>query len=212
MTSWSARYRRTRHQPLELLPKATMPPSATNRMLDLRYRLEYAALRLIAGLIRSVPLEVATRYSAAIWMSIAPRMRRHRRALANLQIAFPEKSDAEREAIARAMWGNLGRVMAETIWIDRLSQQPERFEFASKRTLDRYRGKLGPAVGVTLHMGNWELAIWPFTEAGGNPAAIFRMVTNPYIDAYLRAQRKALFPGGLFGKGQAEETNGRPGS
>ena len=67
------------------------------------------------------------------------------------------------------------------------------------------RGKLGPAVGVTLHMGNWELAIWPFTEAGGRPAAIFRMVKNPYVDAYLRAQRQGLYPGGLFGKGQIEE-------
>jgi KDO2-lipid IV(A) lauroyltransferase len=185
--------------------KAIMPPSTTSLLRDVRFRLEYAALRLVAGLIRAVPLEVATRHSAAIWALIAPRMRRHQRALENLRIAFPEKTEAEREAIARAMWANLGRVMAETMWIDRLAQQPERFEFVSKSTLDRYRGKLGPAVGVTLHMGNWELAIWPFTEAGGNPAAIFRMVTNPYIDAYLRAQRRALFPGGLFGKGQIEE-------
>ena len=187
------------------LPKVSMPPSASDRLLDLRYRLEYAGLRLLAGLIRVLPLDIATRYSAAIWMLVAPRLRRHRRALENLAIAFPEKTPEEREAIAKAMWGNLGRVMAETMRIDLLIKEPERFEFVSKRVLDRYRGKLGPAIGVTLHMGNWELAIWPFTEAGGNPAAIFRMVKNPYVDAYLRGQRTGLFPGGLFGKGQVEE-------
>ena len=182
-----------------------MPPTAPSLLLDLRYRLEYAALRLLAGLIRSVPLDVAVHWSAVAWTLIAPRLRRHTRALENLAIAYPEKTHEEREAIAHAMWGNLGRVMAETMRIDLLIRDPERFEFVSKKVLDRYRGKLGPAVGVTLHMGNWELAILPLTEAGHKPAAIFRMVKNPYVDAYLRKQREGLFPGGLFGKGQIEE-------
>lgn len=182
-----------------------MAPDKLSFLLDLRYRLEYAALRLLAGLIRALPLDVAVSSSAAVWAFVAPKLRRHRRALENLAIAYPDKTPEEREAIARAMWANLGRVMAETMRIDMLIKEPERFELVSKRMFDRYRGKMGPVVGVTLHMGNWELAIWPFTEAGGNPAAIFRMVKNPYVDAYLRDQRKDLFPGGLFGKGQIEE-------
>ncbi len=174
-------------------------------LTDARYRLEYAGLRVIVGIARLGPLETATRISAAAWTLIAPHLRRHQRALANLAIAYPEKTVAEREVIARAMWGNLGRVMVETMRIDTISQQPERFDFLSKRMFDRYRGKSGPMIGVTLHQGNWELAIWPFTEAGGNPAAIFRMVKNPYVDAYLRRQRQQLFPGGLFGKGDDAE-------
>lgn len=182
------------------MPSETMP-----RLLDLRYRLEYAGLRLLAGLVRAIPLDVAVRCSAAMWMLIAPRLRRHRRALENLAIAFPEKTPEDREAIAKSMWGNLGRVMAETMRVDRMIKEPERFDFVDKRVLDRYRDKIGPMIGVTLHMGNWELAIWPFTEARGNPAAIFRMVKNPYVDAYLRAMRRDLYPGGMFGKGQIEE-------
>ncbi len=183
-----------------------MPSRSHALLTDLRHRLEYAALRGIAALVRLGPLETAAGISAALWTLIAPRLRRHQRALANLAIAYPEKTLPEREAIARAMWGNLGRVMVETMRIDRLAREPERFEFISRRMFDRYRGKLGPAIGVTLHQGNWELAIWPFTEAGGNPAAIFRMVKNPYVDAYLRRQRQELFPGGLFGKGEEAES------
>ena len=78
---------------------------------------------------------------------------------------------AEREAIALAMWGNLGRVMAEIMQIDRLISEPGRIEIASQKVFARYKDKLGPAIGVSLHMGNWELAIWPLTIAGANPAA-----------------------------------------
>jgi KDO2-lipid IV(A) lauroyltransferase len=171
---------------------------------DLRYRLEYAALRLLVALVRLMPLDTASNLSAWAWQKIAPRNRRHQRALANLAIAFPEKSEAEREAIARAMWGNLGRVMAETMQIDRLIAEPDRIEILNHEVFCRYKDKIGPAIGVSLHMGNWELAIWPLTVAGANPAAVYRHVNNPYVDAFLRNQRKDLYPAGLLGKGRID--------
>jgi Kdo2-lipid IVA lauroyltransferase/acyltransferase len=184
--------------------KTDVPPRTWSRAKDVRYRLEYAGLRLIVAGIRALPLETATRVSAFFWQLIAPRLRRHHRALANLAIAYPEKSAAERQAIAVAMWGNLGRIMAETMQIDRLIREPERIEIISPTFL-RYKNKLGPVVGASLHMGNWELAVWPLTLAGATPAAVYRTVNNPYVDAYLRAQRRDLYPGGLFGKGTLED-------
>ena len=181
-----------------------VPPRTWPLAKDLQWRAEYAALRLIIAGIRALPLETATRVSAFFWRLIAPRLRRHQRALANLAIGFPEKTPAEREAIARAMWANLGRVMAETMQIDRIIADPERIEMVGP-AFSRYKGKLGPVIGTSLHMGNWELAIWPLTAAGTNPAAVYRTVNNPYVDAYLRAQRRSLYPGGLFGKGTLDD-------
>ena len=103
------------------------------------------------------------------------------------------------------MWENLGRVMAETMTIDRIIADPSRLEIISEHMFSRYRGKPGAAIGVTLHMGNWELAIWPLTESGKNPAAIYRAVNNPYVDRYLRWLRRDLYPGGLLGKGRSHE-------
>jgi Kdo2-lipid IVA lauroyltransferase/acyltransferase len=177
-----------------------MPPF----LLDLQHRVEYGALRLLAALIRAMPLEVGANVSGKLWRLIAPLNRRHKRALANLAIAFPEKSVAEREAIARAMWENLGRVMAETMQIDRIIAEPDRIqlELHTARFFPRYKGKMGAAVGVTLHMGNWELAAWPLTQMGNNPAAVYRSVNNPYVDRYLRGLRRNLYPGGLLGRGR----------
>jgi KDO2-lipid IV(A) lauroyltransferase len=173
-------------------------------LLDLRYRLEYALVRAIAALVRAAPIDVSATVSGKIWRLVAPFDRRHRRALENLAIAYPEKTVQQREAIARAMWENLGRNMAETMQIDRIIADPDRIEIVNKALFARYRNKMGAAIGVSLHMGNWELAIWPFTLAGNNPAAVYRTVKNPYVDRYLRDMRRQLYPGGLLGKGRVD--------
>src|SRR5208337_5475486 len=98
-------------------------------LLDLRHRLEYGFLLAIVLFVRAMPLGMATAVSAGAWRFIAPKTRRHRRALKNLEKAMPEKTAAEREAIALAMWDNLGRVMAETVLLDRILKDPSRIEF-----------------------------------------------------------------------------------
>lgn len=177
---------------------------------DLQFRLEYLALRTVIALSRALPLERATAASAWTWRRLAPVInpKRHARALANLAVALPEKTDAEREAIVAAHWENLGRVMVETMRLDHILNDPQRVEIKSWKTFARYRDKLGPIVGVSLHMGNWELAVWPLTLAGANPAAVYRSVNNPYVDRYLRDQRRNLYPGGLYGRGRVEGEHG----
>lgn len=175
-----------------------MPPT----LVDVRYRLEYGLLMVLVRLVRLMSVDRAAGVSAAIWGWVGPRSRRHKRTLQNLAIAFPDRTLPEREAIAGAMWRNLGRVMAEVMHIDRLISDPSRITIRNGAMFQRYRDKLGPAIGCSLHMGNWELAIWPFVLAGGDPAAVYRIVKNPYVDAYLRYQRRDLYPGGLLGKGK----------
>jgi KDO2-lipid IV(A) lauroyltransferase len=176
----------------------------------LQFRLEYVVLRAVAGAVRLVPLDAATHLSAWCWRRLAPLInpKRHNRALDNLRIAFPEKSEEERKAIALKHWENLGRVMAETMRIDQLIADPSRLTIKNPEVFSRYSSKLGPIVGASLHMGNWELAIWPLTVAGADPACVYRTVNNPYVDRYVRYQRRDLYPGGLFGRGKVEGDHG----
>lgn len=171
-------------------------------LTDLRYRLEYLVLRVIIGFFRLMPLDTAADVSAWFWRTLAPRTRRQKKALDNIAIAFPDMPQAERERIAFAMWDNMGRVMAEMMQIDRILDQPERITIEDDFVVRRYAGKMGPAIAVSLHMGNWELAMWPFALCDAQPAAVYRLVKNPYVDAYLRSMRQRLYPGGLFAKGR----------
>ena len=190
------------------MPIPTEKPISNTR--DLQFRLEYLFLRAVVGVVRIFPLEVATGISARVWRFLAPRInpKRHQRALDNLAIAFPEKSGAERAALADAHWGNLGRVMVETMRLNEILDDPSRIEIRSGKVFGRYKDKLGPIVGISLHLGNYELAIWPLALAGANPAAVYRSVNNPYVDEFLRHMRDRLYPGGLFGRGGVEGDHG----
>lgn len=177
---------------------------------DLQFRLEYALLRAVVAAFRAMPLPLARGFSAKSWRLLAPIVnpKRHARALDNLKIAFPDATPAWRRDIALKHWENLGRVMVETICLDRILKTPGAIEIESAASFARYRSKMGPVIGVSLHLGNYELAIWPLTLAGQSPAAVYRSVNNPYIDAYLRHQRRDLYPGGLFGRGKVEGDHG----
>jgi KDO2-lipid IV(A) lauroyltransferase len=171
-------------------------------LLDLRYRAEYVILRLIVGFCRLFPLDTAANFAARTLTRFAPGGRRHKKALANLEIAFPEKTPEEREAIAVKMWDNIGRVIVETMQIDRIMDEPDRIKIEDDVYL-RYKGKMGTVVAASMHMGNWELAVWPLVLSKSNIAAVYRLVKNPYVDSYLRSMRGRLYPGGLFAKGRA---------
>lgn len=172
-------------------------------LLDIKHRLEYALLRLLIGIVRLFPLGLASDISARITQKISRGGRRHRNAMANLAIAYPEMPEEEREKIAMDMWDNIGRVIIEAMLIDRILANPDKYiEIENRPMVMRYKDKMGATIAATLHLGNWELSSWPLAVAGARTAAVYRLVKNPYVDDYLSDKRKILIPGGLFGKGK----------
>jgi Kdo2-lipid IVA lauroyltransferase/acyltransferase len=167
----------------------------------LKHRVHYALFFVSLGLLRLLPLDWAVSLCARVWSVIGRSRRRHAHALANLKQAFPGMTDADHERIARAMWVNLGRVVAETMLLDRILKQPERMKIANLDHLTSLMEEPRPQIGVTLHMGNWELAAWGCAASGGKPAGVYRQLENPYVDRTLRRHREHLYPGGLFTKG-----------
>jgi len=171
-------------------------------MRRIRHAAEYGALSVLFYVARLLPLSWASALSVGIWRIIGPRHRRHQRALDNMARALPDTTRHDRERIAREMWANMGRTTAEALFLDRIAAEPDRFEVIGLDTFAMHMGQPGPHIGVTLHMGNWELAVWPCAISGGNPAGVYRPIENPHVDRLLRRKRQFLYPGGLFGKGK----------
>jgi len=168
---------------------------------SLIYRLEAIILRLAVGLFRLIPMDVAASIMGFFWRTIAPRTYRHKRALSHLEKAYPEMEPVERERIARGMWDNLGRVAAETFFIDRLMKDERRFEpIADKATQQVLDGETG-AIFVSLHTGNWELCVQPAARNGVEIAGVYQALKNPIADEMLRNMRQSLYAAGLHSKG-----------
>lgn len=170
------------------------------------FYLEYALVRLVAGVLRRLTIEQASAISAAICGALGPWTKLHRRALANLADAFPEAGDFEHRRIAKAMWRNTGRTLAETILFDRLVDDHERIKFVNGEKLTRQFSQTNGFVGATLHLGNWELATWACTLSGGRLVGVYKPQRNPLIDRYLRTIREPHYPDGLHHKGTRGQT------
>ena len=177
------------------------PPGA----VSLKQRLEYLGLRAAVGLARVVPIRALTATGAGLAWTVGPWLRQNRRALTNLAQAFPDKSEAERRRIARAMWANMGRTFAEMLVLDRLVADETCITVADTAHWQARFSTPGPSIACTLHTGNWELGVSPVKRFGREPAGVYKPLDNPLVDRWLAGARRDLYPGGLLGKGESDD-------
>lgn len=168
---------------------------------SLRLRLERGGIFLIQSLFWPLPLSLTSWFMGKVWQRIGPRTRRHRRAQAQLAQALPELSEGKRQEILWGMWENLGRVFAEALFLPRLLTRATSFSYQ----LDSVEPILNAlphrsCVMVSLHSGNWEIAVLPALLWGFAPAGVYQTLTNPFVEKHLYQKRAPLYPGGLLPK------------
>jgi len=139
---------------------------------------------------------------------LAPRIGRwlphHRFALENLRLAFPEKSEPEREVIARQSWANLGRTVCEYPHLDVLYDgdglRVESHD-ATKKRLTAMREAGQPVLIFGAHLANWELPAVIAHAFGQRAAILYRTPNNPFIAADIVKMREpimgTLIPAGI---------------
>lgn len=126
-----------------------------------RRALRAAVIRAFIRAAMLLPLSVAAAIGAALgragWV-LSSQLRRDMRA--SLAVAFPERTAAERDAIARASLVHLGQVAGEVVtmrrWaarVDEVVEAPPAAVAAVERAWARRKG----IIFVLGHIGNWEL-------------------------------------------------------
>jgi len=111
-----------------------------------------------------------------------------RTGMRNLEIAFPEKSEAERRVLLRGTFENLGRVLGEMSQFR--STTPANIERIVDFTLDEETQSLYHRVkeekrGVLIttgHLGNWEMLVFAFAALHEPIAYLARPLDNPLIE------------------------------
>ncbi len=166
--------------------------------------IEAAAARIAIAIFGALPLDRASALGGWLARKIGPRAGVSRIARRNLARAFPERSAAEIEAILRAMWDNLGRVVAEYPHLGdfELDGPRRRVEVVGREHVERLRDDGIGGIFVSAHLGNWEIASLGATRNGLPLTHIYRSANNPHVERILRRLR-APIGGRHFPKGAA---------
>jgi Kdo2-lipid IVA lauroyltransferase/acyltransferase len=177
---------------------ASDPPTARISLTD---RLEAAAAWMFFAAMGALPIAAASALGGGLARLIGPRLGVTQRARRNLAAALPALSEAERAALMRGMWDNLGRVAAEYPHLQRIRvfAPGGRVETHGFERLARAAADKRPAIVFSAHIANWEigaLAAWQF---GLDIVQIYRAANNPLVDrmvARFRGDRSEFIPKG----------------
>ncbi|MBV9045470.1 MAG: lysophospholipid acyltransferase family protein [Alphaproteobacteria bacterium] len=172
--------------------------------MRLRYGLEAAAFFGFIGLTRLIGLDASSALGGFIGRNIFYRVKPIMdRARENLRAAFPEKTEAEREAIIVEMCDNLGRTVAEYGHLDKFSVDGPnaRFEVAGNEIAQEAVARGKGVMFFSGHFANWEMMPFTAKQLGYEGGEVYRPQNNPIIDKWLVDQRAKNGPSDQIAKG-----------
>jgi len=170
-----------------------------------RYRLEAFGFWVVIGLLKLLPLDMASAIMGTLFRKVGPQIRVSRRAERNLQKVFPDMNPPEISDVIQGMWDHLGRLVAEYAHLEdlRCFHENSRVEVVNPEILARTKLSGGGAIVITGHIGNWEAQGFAATDQGVRAAVVYRTANNPLVDRQIYELRKpiveAQFPKGTSG-------------
>lgn len=196
------------------------PQQPKRTKITLREWAEFWLVRVFVALLGILPRNLARVVGAAIGSLAFHGLARLRKVgLRNLQLAFPEKTDADREKILRSVYRNLGFLLAEFCQMPRYTPERAsrfiRYEGLENYLKARQRGK-GVLV-LTGHLGAWELSSFYHSLMGYPMGMVIRRLDNPLVDEFVnrirclhgnRVVHKDDFARGLIASMRAGDTVG----
>jgi Kdo2-lipid IVA lauroyltransferase/acyltransferase len=186
----------------------------------MRRKLEYAAAWPFIKILGALPRPLARGFAIGLGQAIYLLHGRLRRVgMRNLELAFPEKSIAERKRILRGEFTSLGRQLAEVCQFPKYTRENieqvvvyDQFE-NYERAYARGKGVLF----LTAHFGGWELSAFAHSLYGHWLHIVMRPMDNEYLDRLIQSYRtmhgnktvgKDDFVRGLLGAMKAGEVVG----
>lgn len=153
------------------------------------YKIQYLIFKFFQKLLLLFPEKVRFKFAEMLAI-ISYYLIKKRRiiALANIKLAFPEKSETEIVRIAKESYKIMFKGFISTLWIDEYLEK--NVEIKNIEKLENLIEQKQGVVVALIHMGNMESNI--------KPAEKYEIITvakaqrNPYIDKYITDSRKKL--------------------
>ena len=123
-------------------------------------------------MLKLLPYKFSSYLCGILVYLIAPLTSYNKRVKKHLKIAFPKKSDKEVNKLASQHWFMFGQTIGEMPHINDL------IKLGNLETEGLEKIKIGPAILVGAHMGNWEFLLRVGDLAGRRAGYVFRPINN----------------------------------
>jgi KDO2-lipid IV(A) lauroyltransferase len=172
---------------------------------DVSHRLQAAALRGAAGVLRRLGPVLSSNLGGLVARTLGPRLPVSRIADANLRRALPELGAPERARVIRAVWDNLGRTSAEMPHLGgfRRTGQGPGWEIEGEEQIEALRAQGTQVLFFSGHFGNWEMILPIAAGLGLTVAGFYRSASSARVETVVQSMRQnALGPRvSMFAKG-----------
>jgi KDO2-lipid IV(A) lauroyltransferase len=172
-------------------PRAARSALGPGRNLKATHALEAALARALAAGVRTLPWRASLGVGAALGGAMGALGIRRDVAAANLARAFPERSAAERAAILRAHYRELGRVAVEYARLGELVRSPAGEVIARVSGLEHLELVRAAGRGAILlsgHVGSFEL-VGALLGQQHPVDFVVRPLSNPAVESLLSRAR-----------------------
>lgn len=149
---------------------------------------ELYAVRSLLGAIGAMPLETSMRFGKSFGKMLAKRFPKlQKTAKRNLEIAFPDMSDAEREKIIHGTFESLGRHLGFVSHFRKFKHEDIRnlVEVVGREHFDAAYAKGKGVLFFTGHFGSWEVFNLLAPAFGYGMNILVRRIDNPLIESFV---------------------------
>ncbi len=149
-------------------------------------------MRLLGWIVSHIPRRWLEAFGAVLGVLVWVLRIRRRVVLDNLRLAFPQKTEAERRAIARATFVNLGRMISDFVRLPFLGREElERiFEYRGWESYLAAKSRGKGVIACTAHFGNFEVLAAAHTLRGVPITMISRQMGKSGANDLWRALRQ----------------------
>ena len=157
-----------------------------------RYRLQTALILPMVGLLRLLPVEVASNLGGWIGRHLVPRIENLRSFHRTIRVAFPQMSEAQMDALLVEMNDNLGRVFGEAIHLEAFAGAGNpRLALSGVEHVEAAREAGRGILFVGGHFANWELFEVALSNLGLRGAKVLQHPSNPFVLGLVARHRYA---------------------
>ena len=162
-------------------------------MKIIKYFFEFISVISLFSIFKLVGLRNASSLGGLLGKLFGPLFRSKKIIKQNIKIALGEIDDKRQNEIINSMWSNIGRTLAEYVFLKDFKYNRTNFDHMKingVNHLDKIKKNNETVIFYSAHFANFELMAMQIEKFGVNLAAVYRPLNNIFLNKTMEEIRK----------------------